>query len=214
VIASIVYINDILALKSLINFSQGDFKYANEMVLIAEWAKQNPNLIFQLPTPATLLQSRSDSFLPSVKLLTAIELGGVVDAAQLGQWVAGIDPKNLKLSVKPLTLFVDLPSEFLLSREQLETLRFVQSETGGVHVISDSGSINIPMYNLHIHSKIHPALVNGKISISKVLDSANKRLQIEIPGVRKQQILGWIESKIYLARRIARKIFRILLMKE
>ena len=213
-IASIVYINDILALKSLIDFSQGDFKYANEMVLIAEWAKQNPNLIFQLPTAATLLQSRSDSYLPSVKLLSATELGGVVDAAQLGQWVAGIDPKHLTLSVKPLTLFVDSPTEFLLSREQLQTLRFVQSETGVVHVISDSGSINIPLYNLHIHSKIHPALVNGKISISKVLDSANRMLQIEIPGAREQQILGWIESKIYLAKRIARKFFRILLMKE
>jgi hypothetical protein len=213
-IASIVYINDILALKSLINFSQGDYKYANEMVLVAEWAKQNPELIFQLPTVATLLQSSSKSFLPSVKLLTANELGGVVDAAQLGQWIAGIDPKHLKLSVRPRTLFVDLPSEFLLSREQLETLRFIQNEIGAVNVLSDSGLIDTPLYNLHIHSKIHPALVNGKISISKVLDSASKQLQIEIPGAREQQILGWIESKIYLARRIARRVFRILLMKE
>lgn len=213
-IASIVYINDILALKSLIDFSQGDFKFANEMVLIAEWAKQNPNLIFQLPTTATLLQSRSDSFLPNVKLLTASELGGVVDAAQLGQWIAGIDPKHLKLSVRPLTLFVDSSTEFLLSRKQLETLRFVHTELGAVNILSDSGLINVPLYNLHIHSKIHPALVNGKISISKVLDAASKVLQIEIPGARKQQIFGRIESKIYLARRIASKVFRILLMKE
>jgi hypothetical protein len=184
------------------------------MVLVAEWAKQNPELIFQLPTVATLLQSSSKSFLPSVKLLTANELGGVVDAAQLGQWIAGIDPKHLKLSVRPRTLFVDLPSEFLLSREQLETLRFIQNEIGAVNVLSDSGLIDTPLYNLHIHSKIHPALVNGKISISKVLDSASKQLQIEIPGAREQQILGWIESKIYLARRIARRVFRILLMKE
>lgn len=213
-IASMVYINDISSLKSLINFSQGDFKFPNEMVLIAEWAKQNPDLIFQLPTPATLLQSRSDSFLPNVKLVTASELGGVVDAAQLGQWIAGIDPKHLKLSVRPLTLFVDSPNEFLLSREQLETLRFVQSQIGAVNVLSDSGLINIPLYNLHIHSKIHPALVNGKISISKVLDSASKLLEIEIPGAREQQIIGRIESKIYLARRITTKVFRILLMKE
>ena len=214
VVASLVYINDVLALKSLIDFSQGDFKYANEMVLIAEWARQNPDLIFQLPTTATLLQARTDSFVPNVKLLTASELGGVVDAAQLGQWIAGIDPKHLKLSVRPLTLFVDSPTEFLLSRKQLETLRFVQSEIGAVNVLSESGLINIPLYNLHIHSKIHPALVNGKISISEVLDSANRLLQIEIPGAREQQILGRIESKLYLAKRIARKVFRILIMKE
>ena len=212
-IASIVYINSLAALKSLLDFAQSDVKYANEMVLIAEWAKRNPDLIFQLPTAATLLQNRNDSYLSKVRLLTPAELGGIVDAAQLGQWVAGIDPKNLRLSARPLTLYADSPNEFVLGREQLETLRFVQDEVGTVNIITKSGLTNVPLYNLHIHSKIHSALVNEKISIFEVLDSASRVSQIEIPGARSQQILGWVESRIYLARRIARRIFRLFLLK-
>jgi hypothetical protein len=213
-IASIVYINNLAALKSLLDFAQSGVKYPNEMVLIAEWGKRNPHLIFQLPTAATLMKNRTDSYLPKVRLLTATELGGVVDAAQLGQWVAGIDPKHLTLSARPLTLFVDSPSEFLLGREQLETLRFAQDVIGAVSISSNSDLINVSLYNLHIHSKIHSTLVNGKISISEMLDSASRVSQIEIPGSRDQQILGWIQSRFYLSRRIARKILRILLMKE
>lgn len=212
-IASLVYINDKAALKSLLDFAQSDFKYANEMVLIAEWAKRNPDQIFQLPTAATLLQNRIDSYVTKVRLLTTAELGGIVDAAQLGQWVAGIDPKHLSLSVRPLTLYADSANEFVLGREQLETLRFVQDGVGAVNIITNSGLINIPLYNLHIHSKIHPALADEKISFFEILDSASKVLQIEIPGARRQQILGRIQSRVYLARRIIRKLFRMLLLK-
>jgi hypothetical protein len=213
-IASIVYINDLIALKSLLDFAQTDIQYANEMVLIAEWSKENPHYIFQLPTAETLLQNRKDSYLPKVRLLTAFELGGIVDPAQLGQWVAGIDPKNLGLSSRPLTLFVDSPNEFVLGREQLETLRFVHDGVGVVKISTNSGLSNVPLYNLHIHSKIHSALVNGKISLLELFDSASRVSQIEIPGARARQILGWIESRIYLARRIVRKLFRLLLMKR
>ena len=212
-IASIVYINDLAAFKSLLDFAQTDIQYANEMVLIAEWSKENPDLVFQLPTAATLLQNRKDSYLPKVRLLTAVELGGIVDAAQLGQWVAGIDPKHLSLSERPLTLYADSPNEFVLGREQLETLRFVHDGVGAVKISTNSGLSSVPLYNLHIHSKIHSALVNGKISFFELLDSASRVSQIEIPGARAQQILGWIESRIYLARRIVRKLFRLLLMK-
>jgi len=212
-IASIVYINDLAALKSLLDFAQSDIKYANEMRLIADWAKENPDLIFQLPTAATLLQNRTDSYLPKVRLLTAVELGGIVDAAQLGQWVAGIDPKHLSLSKRPLTLYADSPNEFVLGREQLETLRFVYDGVEAVNISTNSGLTNVPLYNLHIHSKIHSALVNKKISIFEVLDSASRVSQIEIPGARAQQILGWIESRIYLARRVARKLFRLLILR-
>lgn len=212
-VASIVYINDLAALKSLLDFAQTDIQYANEMVLIAEWSKENPDHIFQLPTVATSLQKRKDSFLPKVRLLTAVELGGIVDAAQLGQWVAGIDPKHLSLSERPLTLYADSPNEFVLGREQLETLRFLYDGVGEVKISTNSGLANVPLYNLHIHSKIHPALVNEKISIFEVLDSASRVSPIEIPGTRGQQILGRIESRIYLARRIVRKLFRLILLK-
>ncbi len=212
-IASIAYINDISALRSLLDFAQSDIKYANEMMLITEWAKHNPSQIFQLPAAATLLQNSGGSFLPNIRLLTANELGGVVDAAQLGQWVAGIDPKHLRLALRPLTLFVDSPSEFLLSKQQLETLRFVQREPGAVNILTSSGLIDVPLYNLHIHSKIHPSLVNDKISISEILDFASRVLQIEIPGAREHQILGWIQAKIYLGKRIVRRLFRVFFLK-
>lgn len=212
-IASIVYINDRSVLKSLLDFAQSDIKYPNEMALIADWANRNPSLIFQLPTAATLLQNRSDSFLPNVRLLTVSELGGIVDAAQLGQWVAGIDPKHLKLSARPLTLFVDSTNEFLLSQQELKTLRFVQGQLGAVNIMTSSGLIDVPLYNLHLHSKIHSALFTEKISISEMLDSASRASQIEIPGARKQQIIGWIQSKIYLMYRIVRRLCRVMFFK-
>jgi hypothetical protein len=57
-----------------------------------------------------------------VQLVKPERVAGLVDAAQLGQWIAGIDPRNISPRQIPRTKFVDAPAMHLLSRETIENI--------------------------------------------------------------------------------------------
>lgn len=195
-VASVLYVNDIKALASLLDYSVGDLFYPNEMYLIAQWAQQHRDMIFELPTVASYLHSRRDSVVPGVKLLTIDEAGGLVDAAQIGQWVAGIDPKNVPVGTSPLNKFVDKSQKFLLSKEELESLEFLLSDSVLLYVSTADLNINLRVFNLHIHSKIHSSLIDGKLSLEDLIQIANSVDAVRMPGARSQQVRGWVESRL------------------
>ncbi len=201
-VASILYVNDQSALRSLLEHASSDVLYPNEMHLIADWAKKYPSRLYELPTVASIIQNSEKSLIPGARLLSLNETGGLVDAAQVGQWVAGIDPKNLGLAERPLNKFVDAPSSYLLNREQLKSLQFLYDENSSILSIMSQYSLNSELYNLHIHSKIHATILSEKIPLIRLFDIANAVEPIQFPGIRKQQILGLIETKIsrFLAR--------------
>jgi hypothetical protein len=159
-VASIFYCNNHDALRSLLDFScKGDI-FPNEMALIATWAVQNPTRAFALPTMDSLVNKGARSLPRMNEVLEANDIGGVVDAAQLGQWIGGIDPRNVPIRDVPMTKFVDAPGEMLLSHNQLSQLKFNLSNDGSLN--GKFGELfSVRIYNLHIHSKVHKWLLHS-----------------------------------------------------
>lgn len=196
-VASIVYINDFSSLESLIRTASTGETFNNEMSLISVWAKQNPEKIFALPTLATIEKGSSKVVPKGVKVLSELDTQGAVDAAQIGQWVAGIDPRNLAFNIKPETKFVDPEAEGLLSEKDLRSFVFdLSSNQRELQVTNSYGTSRL--YNLHLHSKVHKILMSRNFSLQKLLALANEHDRHQLPGTRTTQ-LGWYLNKVLLA---------------
>jgi hypothetical protein len=191
-VASVLYVNNSEALASLLSYGSGEFFYPNEMHLIARWAREYPGLVFEMPTVATYMHQRKKSVISGVKLLTIDETGGLLDAAQVGQWVAGIDPKNLVIGRRPTNKFVDPPSPFLLNRNELSLIRFSFKPSNELVISKGDIGDEQNLFNLHIHSKIHSSVDSGKFSLPKLIATANSDQLVKIPGTRQRQIYGWL----------------------
>jgi hypothetical protein len=200
-VASILFCNKVLTLSSLLDFARDGDVVPNEMALIARWAKKNPDAIHPLPTLASHLNhSSQDEFLLE-QTLKVNEIGGIVDAAQLGQWAAGIDPRNVPIFKRPMNKFVDDPIESLLTRKQLEKLEFKLSQDGSELSICFNESYTCRVYNLHIHSKIHLLLNQKPTSLRAFISKVNSEGQHCFAGTRKMQLIDFFESRIqYLWR--------------
>ena len=109
----------------LIQMAGSGESFNNEMDLLARWSKTNPTSAFALPTLATEILGRNFIIPENIKCLKAQDIDGIVDAAQLGQWVAGIDPRNVPISEHPTSKFVDQDAPSHLNRNLLEELKFV-----------------------------------------------------------------------------------------
>lgn len=187
-VASVLYCNSQASFKSLLEYACGVGVYPNEMVMIAEWAKINPDQAFPLPTLASLIlsqENKSNGWMPTVG---SSQIGGVVDAAQLGQWIGGVDPRNVSIFERPVTKFVDDSAEMLLSRAQLSTLRF-DLDLGNPNLTctyADSLSVNV--YNLHIHSKIHSWILKSDANFYQFIEQANLTSPMGIPTTTRVQV--------------------------
>ena len=198
-VASVVYINDFSSLDSLISSASTGETFNNEMALIANWAKLNPEKIFARPTLATMGVGSSKVSPQNVVTLSEFDILGAVDAAQIGQWVAGIDPRNLPFNIKPETKFVDEEADWSLSEKDLRAFVFdVSSNQRQLHVTNSNGRIRI--YNLHLHSKVHKILLSRSFSIEKLITLVNEQNRHRLRGTRTTQV-GWYVKKAYLALR-------------
>jgi hypothetical protein len=190
-IGSIFYCNSNESLKSLLDFvSFGDF-FESEMVAIANWAKLNPQQVFRLPTLIDVIGKKSkeskDSNLKK-NVLNHTVIKGIVDAAQLGQWVGGIDPRNVPIGAKPQNKFVDKPDIDLLTRDQLQKVKFnFNSDTLNLSVELDK-KVRTTLYNLHLHSKIHMYLLRSDPKLARLFSLANQLEPSVFPGTRYKQI--------------------------
>jgi hypothetical protein len=194
-VASVFYCNDHKALRSLLDFScKGDI-FPNEMALMANWAAINPTLVHALPTMALSVNHINNLLNESNSGLGVNDIGGVVDAAQLGQWVGGIDPRNVSIREVPMTKFVDAPGEMLLSRDQLSRFKFnLNSEGNLIGKFDELFSVNI--YNLHLHSKVHKYLLNSDPELDHFFCQANEDYPVALPGTRKTQVIDYLLSRI------------------
>ena len=159
-IASLIYIQNSKTLSSLLNFAHSS-SFPNEMKLIAEWGNKHPDQIFGLPTLAAELIPYSE--LKSIKILTANTVKGIVDGAQLGQWVAGIDPRNVPISKRPTNMFVESTNPLMLDGAQMNNLRFSLDDEGKKLQVRYLEEPPQRLYNLHLHSKIHRNLFNRNL---------------------------------------------------
>jgi hypothetical protein len=204
-VASVVYINEIQALESFLDEALSGDVYSNEMLLLAKWAAKNPKKVFALPTYASVAIDDAKFAPNGVSLLGVDDIGGLVDAAQLGQWIGGIDPRNVPLPLKPETKFVDDPEPRLLNLEQLRQLKFNLLDSCRKLEIESMG-VQTNLYNLHLHSKFHAKIDSDNQELERLIESSNLTESRTLPGMRSSQILNFCTKVISTAISNPRKL--------
>lgn len=199
VVASILYCNDLSALSSLTQYAMEARPFPNEMALLSEWARTHSGLFHPLPTIADLGGEMGISQNQLWAGPSFNQIGGVVDAAQLGQWVAGIDPRNVGLPRAPKTKYVDPARPGLLTEAELRTLSLSMNADSQAMRLSRAGERPVSLYNLHIHSKIHDYLWKTDPSLKRLIDSCNSEARRTVPRARRVQLgsaLGQFGAKL------------------
>lgn len=197
-VASIFFANGRQVMENFVDFISRTHAFSNEMIVLSRWAMEFPNEFFPLPTLADI-QNPSQWYKQPLSLSPIDGTSPpVVDAAQIGQWIAGVDPRNLNLRDRALNQFSDKPSENLLSRDQLTSLRFVFDQEAILLRCFD-GSVEVAsVFNLHLHSKLHPWLVQRRARLSKLIDLANGPTRTEIRysarALRRRRLATRIQS--------------------
>jgi hypothetical protein len=192
-VASLIYIRNAQSLSEMIKFSSTQ-KFDNEMQLIADWGSKNPGKIFALPTLASEIINYPH--IENVNVIDSMSVGGVVDAAQIGQWVAGIDPKNVPIRSKPANKFTDIPNPFIAGDEILKELIFIFNEDDKTLLLSHQKNSPIRIFNLHIHSKIHVNLLKRKPTLPGLFELVNREGRFAFKGTRRVQIIHYLSVRL------------------
>lgn len=207
-LASVIYIQGKSNIESLTDFGCSGIPFKNEMSLLAQWALANPDKASALSTLATEIHT-STSILPDGVPIASIEyMGGVVDAAQLGQWIAGIDPRNVPILKVPRNHFVDPPSDGLLTRPELELTKFEFDQSRNILHVTLNGQ-KFRIYNLHLHSKCHPTLLREKHNLTSLISKSNQEHSITISGMRRSQFRHYLSELIKIILFDPKKLFRL-----
>lgn len=199
-IASIFYCNEYTSLESLIEFANSELNYLSDMQLLAQWSKEFPRQAFILPSLATSLRESEFRNETKATILSAADLEGLVDGAQLGQWIAGIDPRNVPILSKPRNHHVDEPNQLLLTFEDLKKVKYSFDSEYNFLKINFKENKYGNLYNFHIHSKVHRwlRLPSKQKSVNRIIDLANSDTDVTIPGTRRAQISNYFLEKIDL----------------
>lgn len=200
-VASLFFFNDRSAMRSLLDSASTGLPFANEMELLVRWSKEFPHHVMRLPTFGDLFSLSPDENLPT--LLALEGCGGIVDAAELGLWVGGRDPRNLDLTERPRNHFTYPPGKSVLPSDWLRNLRFdIESSPTKLWASYGGESERVRVFNLHLHSKIHPWIARSEHNLPKLLELSNAQVSRPLPGTRYRQV-EYLVTKC-TARRIRR----------
>jgi len=152
-IASIVYFKDLNVVSRFNNFIASSIHSdpsTTDMIILRKFYEINPEDVQILPT---LPIAKIDSFSiiePEIQILfnNAYEMfQGVFDGADSGIYLAGIDPRNNR---GRRIIRHKIPNNYV----QIENLNFVfDEERQFISLLFQKDDSQIPIYNLHIHSK-------------------------------------------------------------
>ena len=157
-IASLIYINNIKSIEMLCDYAKEKSNATNEMQILASFINRFPDCAKALPTDMAFNEDIDFEYI-------SLELsGGIFDAAAIGQWLFGVDPRNI---AKPI--FNRFKNESV--DYDIEKLRFILDKKQKRFYCEneDFGTVNI--YNLHIHSKIHRKLAREGYAESLIMRS-------------------------------------------
>jgi hypothetical protein len=163
-IASLIYINDIEALKALTKIIySGSIRFENDMKLLG-YLLNHDDRFYSLPGEWTFNNAAS----PKWAAVSPLSTGGLFDAAALGQYILGIDPRSCGVILKNGDDKIIVNAGCMLAN-----LVFHYNEVISEFKISDrvtGGEFKI--YNLHIHSKLFRKVI--KINeFKKILERLN-----------------------------------------
>jgi len=188
-VASVLYCNELSSLKKITESAVSGLPFPNEMELLVRWTSEFPESSIALPTLYdTLIDSETIKDKRNNQVLSQSEIEGVVDAAEIGLWVGGRDPRNLALNIKPATKFTYPPDRASIPKEVMKTLNFMfYPEQKLLTVQENSHGKSYRLYNLHIQSKIHPWLLDEK-NLTSLINNANTDNPFTVPGTRVIQL--------------------------
>lgn len=141
-IASLIYINETSEFDNFCNFiNVNPLNLSNDMLLLGEFSKNNDKF-FNLPNES-IFNKATD-----IKYIDYKEIDGTFDAASIGQFLFGIDPRNTIFLV--FNKFINENCKYNLNNCYFE-----------ISIEKNFAFINkIRLYNIHIHSKIFKKIVN------------------------------------------------------
>ena len=155
-IASLIYVNNANSLKEFTDLALERLEMdLNDMELLGELLKRSKNY-YSLPTEASLSLLKDKQ---SLDHLPAELIGGIFDAAALGQFLFGIDPRNCNG-----ILFNGFENEN--KGCNLWRLKYsIDLQHGRAEISQIDGSNITNLYNIHVHSKLfNQLLIDGRIN--------------------------------------------------
>ncbi len=210
-VASVVFISDASLLTDFVNYSVKQTSFDSEMSLLAKWANGSSFNICAAPTFSSLIHTFDYESKIGLPLIDTSTTQGILDPAQVGQWVGGIDPRNVPLRLSPINKFVDPPRDLLLGRDDLSEFVFKFDSVEGFLDVDYRHYSSSRLYNLHLHSKIHRWLLSDLLTFQAFFDISNQEVPHRFPGTRRTQIGSWIAEmwNAFLSRPI-KSIFSLL----
>jgi hypothetical protein len=187
-IASLIYVNSTAVFNEFCQFSRM-FRYScNDMEILSDFLDQNKGSSFSLPCdPASSASKKlgSDQIPPSIV--------GLFDAAAIGQWYFGTDPRNSYTTVN--NLFENyrhsgLLQDYKIERKLLPSTIMISSKTASFP--------EMKLNNLHVHSKI-----TRRLSSRKNLDQIIRRTNAGRSSLISLNLLGryrWVRDVLIAVR--------------
>ena len=161
-IASLIYINSLNCIDEFINeYLKTKIEKKNDMDVLGVLLQNSPKF-FSLPTEELINTNQN----PILSTMSINQTGGIFDAASIGQFLFGIDPRNQ---------FGRLYNCFQNSNRgcDLWGIEYQMDLKRGVcNLISTSSNINFNLYNLHVHSKLF-SLISDDNFLEKLLKNTN-----------------------------------------
>lgn len=193
-IASLIYVNSPAALASLLAYIESSPVRTNEMEILASFMDEVTEDAIALPTLDTLDGVAETAI--GWKSLTTNDTGGLFDAAGIGQWVAGTDPRNSKK-----TTFNHFRNEMNAIDFSELNARFDRAQ----NYFSLNMKHHAPkkVFNLHVHSKALLLFKSDRV-ISLLAKASNLRFSLPMnPGMLIQKfLLGSYFGQSRLKRRL------------
>jgi hypothetical protein len=168
--ASIMYLNSITTLSNFCQFIDRTHGNYNDMELLAIYSTKNPSVVLALPSSIDNKSLKSSLLQKGIQALNEKDIG-IFDAAAMGQWYFGIDPRNSYFKVR--NRFINDVANVDLSQFRLrwsdESKKFYASD-------KSKNQSEYLVNNLHVHSKIHRKItrMSTLLSIVNRTDSGKK----------------------------------------
>jgi hypothetical protein len=161
-LASLMYVNDCRELTNFLNFVETVKNSPSEMELLSNYQSLKKSKIYTLPSfPSDITYNKN-------KLKRVSNLTGLVDAAALGQWLFGVDPRNH---------FGPTFNRFHnknVKISELKKLKFIiDRDKESIHVLYEDENQSYSLHNLHIHSKKLSLFFDYK-KLDKIICRINK----------------------------------------
>ena len=155
-IASLIYVNNFDIINKFCDYiNENPNNLTNDMLLLGDFSNSNKNAFF-LPNEA-VFNDYND-----INYLQKNDTGGVFDAAAIGQYLFGIDPRNSKLPI--FNKFINENSKFDLT-----------NCIYNISIVNNNATINgINLYNIHVHSKVFEKLINQNW-VNHLIERINKK---------------------------------------